>query len=118
MTRSVEDGVATAGGLKVSTTDFDGLAFATFLRGGVEGPTEIPSLSSGFLGVVFVFLHGSFIDSAGDIEQVTAEGTLSGVYVTDEYDIQMFFYITEEIFEDSFIGNRLDFSCDSAGICF
>lgn len=90
VTGSIEDGVATCGGLKVSATDFDGLALAALLWGGVEGPAEIPRFFSGLLCVVFVLFHGSFVDDAGDVEQVTAEGALSGVYVTDEYDVQMF----------------------------
>ena len=84
---SVEDGVTTSDGLKVSATDFDGLALATLLWGGVESPAEIPGFPSGLLGVVFVLFHGSLVDDAGDEEQVTAEGALSGVYVANEYDV-------------------------------
>lgn len=79
MARGIEDRVSALVGLEKSAAALDGLTLGTFLIVGIQGPGQVPRLTAGLLGFLFVLLHRTLVDHAGEVQDVTTHGGLAGI---------------------------------------
>lgn len=61
----------------------------TFLRSRIQCPGQIPTLPTGLLGFLLIFLHRSLVDHSAKEENVSTHRRLSSVDVTNEDDVEM-----------------------------
>ena len=85
----IEDSVPSGRGLEVCTANFYSFTLCSFLRGGVEGPTQIPTLPASLLSLLLVLFHRSLVHSTAEVEKVTTDGALSGINMANEDDVQV-----------------------------
>jgi hypothetical protein len=61
----------------------------TLLTGRVESPREVPTLTTGLLGLALVLLERPLVDHAAQVEDVAAHGRLAGVDVADKDNVDV-----------------------------
>ena len=130
----IKDGVPPDSGLKIRTADFDSFTLRSFLRSGIKGPTQVPTLSTGFLRFLFVFFHRPLVNRTAEIEEVAASGALASIYMSDENDVQVFLdckgcqmssqvevqliarTVSKQLLQRVLIGNRIQLIRDRGGV--
>lgn len=66
------------------SSHFNGLTLGLFLIGTIHDVRQPPRVTTLVFGLLLKLLNGSCIDDAHRVDQVTTDGGLSGINVTDE----------------------------------
>ena len=93
VSRSINDGVVVLGSFELSEGDVDGDTSVSLRLELVKNPSEAERTLTYEFGFLLELLEGSLVNTTADVYEMTSGGGLSGVDVTDNNDVNMWFIL-------------------------
>jgi len=87
VSRSIQNCESFRIGLEMGFSNFYGFSFGSFFIVDIHNVGKIPRISVFFFSFNFVFLKFLNIDFSRQVKNLTANGTFTGINVTNKHDI-------------------------------